>query len=99
MEAFGKLRPVAEEDGRLVRKKHEMVVSLKALIMAAGKGTRLRPLTYGIPKPLLPVKGVPIIDLVINSIDSEVDEIIVAVPGQNSDESELSQLHGTALST
>lgn len=75
---------------------------MKAIIMAAGKGTRLRPLSYGIPKPLLPVKGRPIIDWVIRNVLSAhgIDEIIIAIPGTAGDDFHdrvLSHTHGICV--
>lgn len=52
---------------------------MKAIILAAGYATRLYPLTINMPKPLLPVKGKPIIDYIvdeINTIDA-IDKIYV----------------------
>lgn len=48
--------------------------------MAAGKGTRMLPLTENTPKPLVPVKGIPFIERIINVILSKnINEIYVVV--------------------
>ena len=44
--------------------------SMKAVILAGGKGTRLRPLTYQIPKPLVPVHGKPFLQYQLELIKS-----------------------------
>jgi len=43
----------------------------KAVIMAGGMGTRLNPLTLQTPKPLLPVAGRPMIELIIEHLSDE----------------------------
>ena len=49
---------------------------MKALILAAGYATRLRPLTESIPKQLLPVGGRPMVDWILDKIrETYVDEI------------------------
>ncbi|PIT87669.1 MAG: hypothetical protein COU31_01825 [Candidatus Magasanikbacteria bacterium CG10_big_fil_rev_8_21_14_0_10_40_10] len=41
---------------------------MKAIILAGGLGTRLRPLTDTIPKPLLPVQGKPIMQYAVENL-------------------------------
>lgn len=43
-------------------------MSFEAVILAGGKGTRLRPFTYVLPKPLLPIAERPILDVVLSCL-------------------------------
>jgi mannose-1-phosphate guanylyltransferase len=38
---------------------------MKAMILAAGLGTRLRPITYGMPKPMVPVLNRPVMEHIV----------------------------------
>jgi mannose-1-phosphate guanylyltransferase/phosphomannomutase len=42
------------------------VINIKAVIMAGGKGTRLRPLTCDIPKPMVPILNKPVMEYSID---------------------------------
>jgi NDP-sugar pyrophosphorylase family protein len=54
---------------------------VQAIILAAGLGTRLLPLTSATPKSLLPIANVPLIDHVVDSIQSVGIKDIVVVTG------------------
>jgi bifunctional UDP-N-acetylglucosamine pyrophosphorylase/glucosamine-1-phosphate N-acetyltransferase len=50
---------------------------MDAIILAAGLGTRLRPHTLTTPKPLLPVRGRPILDWTLAALPAGVERLIV----------------------
>ncbi len=53
---------------------------MKAIILAGGKGSRLKPYTIVFPKPLMPIGDKPILEIVIRQLKSfGFDEITVAV--------------------
>lgn len=52
---------------------------MDAILLAGGFGTRLRPLTYTRPKPLLPVAGRPMVEWVLDRLPGDVRRVIVAV--------------------
>jgi MurNAc alpha-1-phosphate uridylyltransferase len=47
------------------------------VVLAAGSGSRLRPLTSVRPKPLCPVGNVPLVDLALERVVEAVDEVAV----------------------
>lgn len=53
---------------------------MKAMILAAGKGTRVRPLTYELPKPMIPLLGKPVMAYLVKHLAKhDVREIMVNV--------------------
>ena len=53
---------------------------MKAMILAAGKGTRVRPLTHAMPKPMIPVLGKPVMEyLVEHLVRHGFDQIMVNI--------------------
>ena len=49
---------------------------MKAFLLAAGVGSRLRPITDTIPKCMLPIGGRPLIDIWLDAFDrAGVDEV------------------------
>jgi mannose-1-phosphate guanylyltransferase/phosphomannomutase len=53
---------------------------VKAVIMAGGEGTRLRPLTSNLPKPMMPLANRPMMEHIVNLLkDHGFDDIVVTV--------------------
>lgn len=66
--------PLLNEDGQVVDvallsellKEYEL--PLRAIVMAGGYGTRLRPLTDELPKPMLPIDDRPLLEIIVNRL-------------------------------
>jgi len=53
---------------------------MKAVILAAGKGKRLRPITSSRPKPMIPIAGKPLLEHIILGLrDAGIDKILLIV--------------------
>jgi mannose-1-phosphate guanylyltransferase len=52
---------------------------LQAVVLVGGEGTRLRPLTYGTPKPMVPIFGVPFLERTLSRLrEAGIDHAILA---------------------
>lgn len=52
----------------------------RAMLLAAGRGTRMRELTLDLPKPMLPVRGKPILEHIVDGLQSAgIQEILIVV--------------------
>ncbi|OGZ95158.1 MAG: hypothetical protein A3I44_03665 [Candidatus Sungbacteria bacterium RIFCSPLOWO2_02_FULL_51_17] len=52
---------------------------MKAIILAAGRGVRMLPLTKTIPKTMVPVAGKPILRHILEAFPRKVDEVIIVI--------------------
>lgn len=77
--------PLLDENGRVI----DLVVlddlvrdyelPLRAVVMAGGYGTRLRPLTDDLPKPMLPLGSRPLLELIVEQLrDAGIRQVNVA---------------------
>lgn len=52
----------------------------QALILAAGQGIKMRPYTYEMPKPMMPVKHRPILEHIISQLrDNDIRDIVIVI--------------------
>ena len=52
---------------------------MKCIILAAGEGVRMKPLTNDTPKPMLKIGNKPILERILNDLPENIDEIILVV--------------------
>jgi UDP-N-acetylglucosamine diphosphorylase / glucose-1-phosphate thymidylyltransferase / UDP-N-acetylgalactosamine diphosphorylase / glucosamine-1-phosphate N-acetyltransferase / galactosamine-1-phosphate N-acetyltransferase len=52
---------------------------MKAVILVAGKGTRMKPLTETMPKPLIPVCSLPLITHILSRLPQKIDSVVLVI--------------------
>ena len=79
-----RLLPIVDENTRITKvidvNKRKSILPLECLIIAGGRGERLRPLTDKIPKPMLLLGGKPILEHIIEHLVSYgIEKIYIAI--------------------
>src|SRR5437762_3918551 len=79
-----KIRVIVSALGRFMCASTHMissVVAMKAILLAGGKGTRLRPLTIHTPKPIVPIFARPFLHYQLDLLKHvpEIDEVILSL--------------------
>jgi NDP-sugar pyrophosphorylase family protein len=58
---------------------------MKAVILCAGEGERLKPLTEITPKPLILINNKPILSYILDSLPNEINEVFIIIQKRHSD--------------
>ena len=73
---------------------------MKAFLLAAGHGTRLRPITDKLPKCLVPIRGVPLLSIWLNMCRRfGIDEVLINVHAHAPTVSDFLQQNGDGTKT
>jgi len=57
-----------------------MVITMQAIVLAAGEGSRMRPLTKNLPKVMLPVAGKPLLEhIIVRAHAAGIEDFVLVV--------------------